>query len=398
MRNTLLGFLCAATVIAYVQRLSLTAPTKTIEAELGFGPASMGVIMAVWYWCYALMQMPAGWVADRLGSRAALLMFAAGWSILTAAAGLATGFTGLLLLWGLMGAAQAGLFPCATKAVGATFPTGRQAFASGALTACMALGSAVAHYASGRLLGPLTWQQLLALYALPGLVFVVAFAALVPRWPETTPSRQGGGWGKMLADRQMLILCAQQFCRASAMALFYTWLPQFLRETHGVSEQEAGELAFWPPVAGMVGGLTGGILSDLLLKWTGNARLSRQWFAAVAMVFCAALGLAAYFMTDVILVIVLLSGVAFLAMGAGVSGYSVAISYGGSRVATVFGAMNMSGNIGAGLFPFVIGWLVRFTGNWNYALLVFAGLFVLSGLFWAVLNPVGTLYKDEETT
>ncbi len=401
MRHTVLVFLCAATVIAYIQRLALTAPTKMIESELELSPRGMGIAMAVWYWGYAFMQLPAGWVADRMGSRPALLLFATLWSILTAATGLVTGYTGLLLVWGLMGCAQAGLFPCAAKAIGSTFPKENQAFASGGLAAGMAMGAAISHWLSGQLLGPLTWQQILAVYAVPGVCWAMLFAKFVPRWDDrakvaatddvpASPIR----WQKLATDAQMQILCAQQFFRASAMALFYTWLPRFLRETHGVTEQRAGELAFCPPLVGMAGGFLGGMFSDRLLQWTGSSRISRQGLAAASLFVCAMLGLAAFYLTDIGIVIGLLCGVSFFGMASGVSSYAVAIGYGGKRVATVFATMNMSGNIGAGLFPLLVGWLVTTTGDWNLTLLVFAGLFAVSAVCWMALNPKGTLFEE----
>src|SRR5262245_47586902 len=189
MRRTLLAFLCTVAVIAYVQRMALTAPTKIIEEELGLGPERMGVVMAVWYWGYALAQLPAGWLADRLGSKPALVLFTVAWSALTALTGLATDFASLVALWGLMGCAQAGVFPCCTKAIGATFPPTRQAFASGALAANMSLGAAVAPWLTARLLVPLDWRQVLAVYAVPGLVWALAFALAVPRPEAPAPLR-----------------------------------------------------------------------------------------------------------------------------------------------------------------------------------------------------------------
>ena len=119
------------------------------------------------------------------------------WSVLTALTGAATGFTGLLLLWGLMGVAQAGIFVCATKAIGATFQRTEQAFASGALACCMAGGAALSQYVTGQLLGPLTWQQILAVYAVPGLVWAVAFALVVPRPNDRPrPDRTPDDWAR----------------------------------------------------------------------------------------------------------------------------------------------------------------------------------------------------------
>ena len=74
----------------------------------------------------------------------------------------------------------------------------------------------------------------------------------------------------------------------------------------------------------------------------------------------------------------------------------VAISFGGRNVATVFSTMNMFGNLGAALFPVTAGWLVAETGDWNMVLFLFAGIMVIDAVCWAILNPKGTLFGDEE--
>ncbi|MFO0864747.1 MAG: MFS transporter [Gemmataceae bacterium] len=50
-----------------MQRLALSSPTKLIEADLEFSPEDMGMVMAAWFWGYALFQLPAGSFADRYG-------------------------------------------------------------------------------------------------------------------------------------------------------------------------------------------------------------------------------------------------------------------------------------------------------------------------------------------
>ncbi|WP_171469852.1 MFS transporter [Frigoriglobus tundricola] len=195
MRYTLLAFLCAVTVIAYIQRSALSVPSKQIEAELALTSQDMGTVWLAWYTGYAVFQLPAGWVAHRLGSKPALIGFAVTWSALTATVGAATGFTGLAVLWGLMGVAQSGIFVCAAKAVGATFRSTEQAFASGALQCSMAGGAALSVYVTGQLLGPLTWPEILAAYAVPGIAWAAAFALVVPR-PEGAGARRGTRTGR----------------------------------------------------------------------------------------------------------------------------------------------------------------------------------------------------------
>jgi sugar phosphate permease len=397
MRYALLSYLCLATVIAYLQRAALGVPSKAIEADLGLDPKDMGLVWLGWYAAYALCQLPSGWVAERLGSKAALALFAVLWSALTGVTGLATGYVGLLLVWTLMGAAQAGIFPCSTKAIGATFGRTEQAFASGALACCMAFGAALAQKLTGQLLGPLTWQQILAAYAVPGLVWAATFAALVPR-PDaprpTTITSAPVRWSRLLTDPQMMLLCGQQFQRAAATALFFTWFPRYLQETKGVTPLESGSLAAWPLLAGMLGALLGGLVSDWLLRRTGSTRLSRQGLAFTAMVVCAGVSVAAYRAADAHTAVLLVSVAAFCGYVGGVSAYATAIAMGGTRVAPVFATMNMAGNVGAGLFPFAVGYLVSETGNWNLALALFAVLYAGSGVCWALLNPKGPLFDE----
>ncbi len=415
MRYPLLSFLCFITVIAYVQRTAMNGATKAIENDLGIDSEDLGLVMGAWYFAYAVFQLPSGWVADRLGSKPALVLFAVGWSVLTGLAGLAGGLSGLLLLWGMMGGMQAGIFPCCTKAIGATFPRTEQAIASGMLACCMSLGAALAPKITSMLLGPLHWQQIFALYAVPGLVWAVLFAVMIPRpdaprvqlpvqeqpddWhamPPEPAAAESARWTKLVTDGQMLLLCFQQFLRAGAMVFFYTWFARFLQEAKGMNAADAGGLAFWPPFAGAFGGLCGGFISDWILRRTGNPRLARQGMTFVALAGCTGVAAVAYLVDNPQVAVLLISIGTFCGMASGVSAYTLAISYGGKRVATVFATMNMSGNLGASLFPFAVGQLVKRTGNWNYALLLFVGMFAIAAVCWTVLNPKGTLFEEAE--
>ena len=195
----------------------------------------------------------------------------------------------------------------------------------------------------------------------------------------------GRGW----ADPSLLLLCGQQFLRAAAMIFFVTWFPTFLRETRGVSLLESGKLTSYAGVAAMLGVICGGYASDWLLARTGSKRIARQGLASVCMATCAALILLSFFVVNVNAAIALIALGAFVACFGGVAGYTVAIDYGGERVGTVFGAMNMAGGIGAMLFPVTVGWIVTATGTWNAALFTFAALMAIDAVLWALLNPQG---------
>jgi ACS family D-galactonate transporter-like MFS transporter len=412
-RYQVLAFLGLSAAIAYVQRAALSVPAAEIAGDLKFVDLArdMGWIQSVWYFSYGLMQVPSGWVADRLGSRRALAMFCVLWSLATLLSAWATDFNTLLFAWGLMGAAQAGAFPCAAKALGRIFPETERARATGLLAAGMSIGGAVAPALTGLILKSLTasatslhvdrWRLLLGAYAIPGFVWTAAFLGIISRHKLPETERTGAGhapidWSRMGRSWPLALLCGQQFFRAAGMVFFLTWFPTFLQKTRGVTQLGSGVLTTIAGVGGVLGSLTGGYFSDWLLQRTGNKRLSRQGIAVVGMGCCSLLIVASFFVRDVNSSIALITLGAFCATFGGVSGYTIAISFGGRHVATVFSTMNMFGNMGAALFPVTAGWLVARTGNWNLILFLFAAVMAIDAVCWALLNPQSTLFGDDD--
>ena len=416
-RYQVLALLCISAAIAYVQRAALSVPASEIAGDLEFADLArdMGWIQSAWYFSYGLMQIPSGWLADRLGSRRALAIFSVVWSSVTLLTAFVTDFVSLLVMWSLMGAAQAGAFPCAAKALGRIFPETERARATGLLASGMTLGGAIAPVMTAMILQSLTawadawgidrWRLLLGAYAVPGVLWTAVFLGLVslrklpagakPSASNTSAANVPVDWSRLLRSWPLGLLCAQQFFRAAGMVFFMTWFPTFLQKTRDVTLLGSGVLTTVAGIGGVVGSLTGGFFSDWLLLRTGNKRLSRQGIAVVGMGLCSLLIVASYFVSDVQQSIALITLGAFCATFGGVSGYTVAISFGGRQVATVFSTMNMFGNLGAALFPLTAGWLVAQTGNWNLILVLFAFVMAIDALCWAFLNPQGTLFGDE---
>jgi MFS family permease len=203
-------------------------------------------------------------------------------------------------------------------------------------------------------------------------------------------------WVTLATSVPMLLLCGQQFFRACGMAFFYTWFATFLQETRGVNLAEAGFITGAVGLGAMAGGILGGLFSDWLLRRTGNRRLSRQGIAVAGLALFSALVLISAWITSREVAIGVITLGAFAAAFGGVSGYTVAIEFGGTRVATIFSVMNMCGNFGAALFPAAVGTLIDTTGDWNLVLYLFAGILAIDALCWALLNPRHPLFQDDD--
>ena len=411
VRYWVLASLSLVAAIAYLQRQVIAVVAEPLQADLQLTKTQMGSVMSSFFIGYALFQIPSGRLADRWGTRRSLSLFAALWSVSAGAMAFSGNYASALLLWFLAGSAQAGVFPCAAGSVRKWMPATRRAFASGMLASFMSLGGALSALLAGKLSGQLDWRWLFAIFSLPGLAWAAAFAWWFRDLPTQHPSANlaereliatGLGneisasaqtsvgpvpWITMLSSLSMWAICLQQFFRAAAYIFFATWFPTYLDESRGVSLDAAGELTSLPLLAIVVGSPLAGIVSDWLLERTGSRWLSRTVLAATSLATCAALIVVAYFVADARLAVCIISAGSFCAAFGGVSAYTITMDLGGQHVATVFSVMNMCGNVGAALFPFVVGSLLDHGRTWNEILLLFAGTYAAAALCWMLINP-----------
>ena len=81
----LLVLLFSAMLISYAHRSALSVAAPFISADLNLSKAEMGVLLSSFFWVYAFMQMPAGWIVDRFGVRRAYSLGFIFWSLASAA-------------------------------------------------------------------------------------------------------------------------------------------------------------------------------------------------------------------------------------------------------------------------------------------------------------------------
>jgi nitrate/nitrite transporter NarK len=243
----------------------------------------------------------------------------------------------------------------------------------------------------------LSWQLTYVIYGGMGVVWAFSYLGVVPERKGVmaiAPPMTGADWRTMLHSAPLWLLCGQQFFRAGAMIFFINWFPVFLKEERGFGEYDAGYYAFVVSIAALLGGICGGFASDFLLRLTDMRRLSRQGIAVFGMTAAGTLVVATYFIKDREFAVLLFAVGAFIATFGGVSGYTVAIELGGTRIGVVFSMMNMCGNFAGAIVNYIAGSLTERTGSWNPALFVIAGIFAVDAVCWALLNPKEPLFRE----
>ena len=411
-RYLVLGGLCAAASLAYFVRNGVGPAESTIRADLGLTKEESGLLISAFFWPYALCQIPAAMLAQRLGTRRALSLFAALWSLATA--GLALGTVALMTgARAFMGVAQAGIVPVGVSAMARWFPGTTQASASGAFSGFMSVGSIIAAPLTAWLVISLGWRSMFLLYAIPGLLWAAWFAvwyrdrpALHPgvnaaerelieegKTPVADSEKSPVPWRILFTSPAMWFLCLQQFCRAAGYIFFASWFATYLQEARGVTILNSGWLTTLPLLADVTGCLFGGFLSDAILRRSGNRRLARQGLAVVALLLCAGLIFAAWSIAHPVLAVLVISAGMFCAATANPILAATVMNIGGPHVATVSATANMSGNLGAAAFPIAVPWLLAHAGGWNAVLVGFASLYVVAAVLWILIRTQGSLFE-----
>ncbi|AGA27037.1 MFS transporter [Singulisphaera acidiphila] len=406
VRHLVLVWLCVATTIAYIDRGCLSVAEKLIRADLGMTESQMGLVMSAFFLAYALFQMPAAGLDQTWGSRRALPVFAAAWSLATGLCGATHGVALLLVARFSMGAAEAGIFPSSTGILSRWYPVSRRAWVSGVLTSFMGVGGGIGAALTGFVLVYVSWRWMFLLYALPGLIWALGFALWFRNTPREHPSVNPAelafisegeklshqqrldpiAWRTLLTNRAVLGLVLQQFFRAAAAIFYLSWFPTYLHETRGVGVWEAGLLTSLPHWTTMLGCLAGGWFSDRVLARTGSLRLARQGVSVASMLLATLLIGLAYPIADARLAVLVLSIGAFSAALAGPCAYALTMDLGGRNTPQVFGIMNTSGAIGSILFPIIVPKLVVITGSWDAVLTFFAAIHIVAGACWLIFD------------
>ncbi len=176
------GVLFLATVLTYLDRQTLAVCKKPISQEFGLNNQQYGELLASFRWTYALMQVPAGLMADRFSLRMTYGLAVGLWSFAGAAAAFVFRFPMLMITRGVLGMGETFNWPCASRIVANTFPPSDRSLASGIFNSGAAIGSLIAPTLIGFLAYTWGWRAaFFAIGALGSLWLVLWFATTARR-------------------------------------------------------------------------------------------------------------------------------------------------------------------------------------------------------------------------
>ncbi len=428
-RWVVMGLIFCIWAIACADRANFGIALPYMKKEFHITNTEAGLIVSLFSFAYAIVQIPVGMLYRRLGEKASGIFLAVCMVFTSLFTALMATTTSVLLLQlyriGL-GLSEGPLGIGCTNVINRWFPPQEKGLATGLWIAASKLGPLMVPSVCLIVIAIWGWREIFYVFAVPGFLFAVLWLLLVTNSPSESrfcsPAEQryirGEGApadaGKKPAPRHLrsmplldainrtrrverLQTIGQVFtswniigvalgygCMIGITNIFMSWIPTYLVTVRGFESVKMGFLASAPFIGAVTGNMIGGLISDRLLD---GRRKPMMLLGAIGttLMLCLLINApdSAVFLGATLLISGLMVGIGF----AGYSAYAMGL-VSKSTYPTAFGIVNFLGQIGGAVAPLMVGILLDHFG-WSSVFMYMVGTALLCVVLVAsVVEPV----------
>ncbi len=308
LRWWVITLIALATIINYIDRQALSVLWPAIVEDLFPDESALerkqiyANISIVFVFSYAFGQAIFGKIFDWIGTRIGFVLSIGVWSLATIAHAFAQGMLSFSIFRSILGIAEAGNWPGATKGHAEWFPTKERALAQGIFNSGAAIGGIIAFPIIGFLTLHFSWQAVFIIVGAIGLLWLLPWVIIVKAPPamhawiteeekhyilsgqrtmsedkdengnakeveEYSPST-----GELLSRKESWGVIIASAAIDPIWWLFVFWIPIYLNEVYGMNVTEIGIYGWVPYVGAMLGAWFGGLLAQnrIAAGWTPN--------------------------------------------------------------------------------------------------------------------------------
>jgi sugar phosphate permease len=286
-RWAIFSVLALAYFFVYFHRLSLSVVASDLIRDFDTSASVMGMLGSIYFYCYAVMQLPAGLLSDSIGPRKTVAFFLLIASLGSLVFGFAPNIRVAFLGRILVGFGVSMVFIPTMKILSQWFKTNEFAFMAGILNAVGGAGVLAATWILALMTVLIGWR--LSFELIGGctlLIVVLAWVIVRDRphdkgWPSIFEIARGGGSGARAAPAIPLLEGARRVLSEKhfwpvAMWFFFDcgiffgfgalWGGPYLMHVYGLSHAETGAVLSMIAWGMIIGSPLLGLLSDRVLK------------------------------------------------------------------------------------------------------------------------------------
>jgi ACS family D-galactonate transporter-like MFS transporter len=383
-RWAVVGLLCIAFIIAYFDRqnLSFALTDRDFKTFFGLTDSGRGLLNSAFFWTYAALQIPAGWVVDRFGVKRPFAVGLAVWSILAGLTAWCGSATQLFTLRLLLGAGEAVNTPAGMRWLRLNFGPQNHGFVMGLYQAAAKAGPAIGAPLIAWLLFAYGWRAMFIVMGFGSLIWILPWMLIVrdnDRELEAAVLKRPGipaiSFGELLLNRAMLGVIIGSFCYNYYNYFCLTWLPSYFAEQRGLSLTSTGWFTGFSYWGFAIVSTAAGYWSDALIRRGLNAIRTRRLFIIAGFVMASTEMIGAAAPSNRVALSFAVLSLSGLGLATGNLWALTAAMMPGAPPARLAAVQNMALNIPGIVAPLLTGWLKQATGSYQAPML--ANLFFL---------------------
>jgi MFS family permease len=404
LRWMFIALLVIGGIVNYLDRSTLSIGNTTIAKDLHLNTIEMGLLLSAFSWPYAIANLPAGYLVDKFGAKRMYAIAATLWSTVSILTSFARTFPFFYAARAALGVSEAPFFTSGLKVSERWFAKEERSLPLSVINTGSQIANAIAPPLLTFLLLTMSWRGMFVIVGVFGF-FVVAVWLKVYRDPTlqeeiaikgleveaaAVTSEKPASWGSLLKLPNTWFMMLGAFGIFYTVWVYLTWLPSYLQTSRGFSLTQTGWIASLPFLCGIVGVLTGGVISAAAVR-RGVPTITARKIPIVggALLAAAAVLPVAYVDNTALSIALLCLGYFAAQVPIGVIWTLASDIADKHQVASLGAIQNFGGFLGAALAPAVTGYILHST-NGNYSL-----VFLVGGLLLIVgAMSYGLFVKD----
>lgn len=387
-------------VIAYIDRANLSAALalNSFRDSMRLDNTARGVLNSAFFWSYALLQIPAGWLVDRYGSKRPYVVGFTIWSLASAAAGLSHGLAHLVAARLALGVGESVSTPASLRWIRLHCAETERGLATGILFAGTKIGAAIGVPLTVVLVLHFSWRVMFLCCGLCGFVWLIAWLLSVKESPgaataRTRPSALAAPAAQAETFRLTTLLFSPvvigillgTFAYNYFIYFCLTWLPSYFTEARHLSPGAMGLYTLFGFGGMAVVGVLAGWAADRMIARGGNAVRVRRLFTMTGFVVASTELLGMLSKSNEVALFFAIFSLAGLGLATANYWALTQTLFPAAAIGRMVGVQNFASNLSGVVAPIVTGWLLQKTGGYGAAGWVILFLLLLGLLSYGVL-------------
>jgi MFS family permease len=373
-RWAVIGLLNVGMIIAYVSRSNLPVALALPDFIRFFHLSDLdrGALNSSFFWAYAVLQIPAGWLVDRYGVKWPYALSFLFWCLASAGTVFVGSFSALLALRVILGVGEAVVAPASYKWIRFHFAEKERGLAVGLYMAGTKIGPAIGPPLAAWLIVQYDWRIMFLILGLGGLIWLIPWIALLDNGGQRAVQciTETSGPAPISLDRLIVnpVLWGTvivTFCYMYFVYFCITWMPAYFVEQRHQSLSKMGMYTFFSFGGMAIVAVLGGWFADLIIRRGGNPVTVRKAFTITGLAIACTELIGAH--SSSITMAVTFSIVSLSGLGLATANYWAITQtlFPAATIGAMAGVQNCAASIAGIVAPLLTGWLKLKTGSYQ---------------------------------